>query len=81
MILIDRSNTIKKLYEKISFDKLLSDLLQGCSNKAVTITILQYCYNLVLSTLQHSCYIMTVSDLLEQSCNKSDNVIRLVTSC
>ena len=40
----------------------------------------QYCYNLVSSTLQRSCYIMTVSDLLEP-CNKSNNVIKLVTSC
>jgi hypothetical protein len=24
---------------------------------------------------------MTVSDLLEQPCNKSDNAIKLVTSC
>jgi hypothetical protein len=24
---------------------------------------------------------MTVSDLLEQSCNKSNNIIKLVTSC
>jgi hypothetical protein len=42
--------------------------------------IRQYCYNLVSSTLQRSCYIMTVSDLLEP-CNKSNNVIKLVTSC
>jgi hypothetical protein len=33
------------------------------------------------STLWHSCYIVTVSDLLEQPCNKSDNDINLVTSC
>jgi ArsR family metal-binding transcriptional regulator len=26
-------------------------------------------------------FIMTVSDLLEQSCDKSDNAIKLVTSC
>jgi hypothetical protein len=26
-------------------------------------------------------FIMTVSDLLEQSCNKSDSAIKLVTSC
>ena len=45
---------------------ILSDLLQSCSNKAVTIMIYQYCYNLVLSTLLHSCYIMTVSELLKR---------------
>ena len=27
------------------------------------------------------CYIMTVSDLLEQPCNKSDNINKVVTSC
>jgi hypothetical protein len=60
---------------------ILSDLLQGCSNKSDTVYIQQYCYNLGSSTLWHSCYIMTVSDLLEQPCNKSDNAIKLVASC
>ena len=32
---------------------------------------------LVSSTLLHFCYIMTVSNLLEQPCNKSDNAIKL----
>ena len=31
--------------------------------------------------LQQYCYIMTVSDLLEQPCNKSDNINKVVTSC
>ena len=35
---------------------------------------------LCMTTSEHSCYIMTVSDLLEQPCNKSDNAIKLVTS-
>ena len=50
-------------------------VLRGCSNKAVTIMIYQYCYNFVLSTLWQSYFIMTVSDLSEQPCNKSDNAI------
>jgi uncharacterized lipoprotein YajG len=62
-----------------------SDLLQGCSNKSdITITshditiLLQPCVvNLVTFVL----YIMTVSDLLEQPYYKSDNAIKLVTSC
>ena len=32
---------------------------------------------LLSSTLLHFCYIMTVSNLLEQPCNKSDNAIKL----
>jgi hypothetical protein len=41
---------------------------------------------LVVTTLWHSCYIMTVSGLLEQSCNKSDNAChqacyKLLTAC
>ena len=35
----------------------------------------------MLSALWHSCYIATVSDLLEEPCSKSDNAIELVTSC
>ena len=40
----------------------------------------------VLTNGEHSngvtfLFIMTVSDLLEQHCDKSDNAIKLVTSC
>jgi hypothetical protein len=44
----------------------LSALLQGCSNKSETVMI----YKVDRAKLQQYCYIMTVSDLLEQSCNK-----------
>ena len=49
---------------------------QGCYNHDITILLQPWAVNLVTS-----CYIMTVSDLLEQPCNKFDNAIKLVTSC
>ena len=52
-------------------------ILQGCSNKS------RYSHD--IAVLSQSCVvnlvIMTVSDVLEQSCDKSDNAIKLVTSC
>ena len=55
--------------------KLVTRLFQqGYYSHDITI-LLQPC------VVHHSCYIMTVSDLLEQPCNKSDNAIKLVTSC
>jgi hypothetical protein len=38
-------------------------------------------YSHGITILLQPCYVMTVSDLLEQPCNKSDNAIKLVTSC
>jgi hypothetical protein len=58
----------------------LSDLLQGCSNKSDTVTIKQECYKVDDTRLLQYCYIMTVSDLLEQPCNKPDNINMVVTS-
>ena len=37
--------------------------------------------HLIICNLVTFLFIMTVSDLLEQPCNKSDNAIKLVTSC
>ena len=59
----------------------LSDLSQGCSNKSDTVMInknvtrltTQGCNNTAIS-------IMTVSDLLEQPCNKPDNINKVVNS-
>ena len=49
---------------------------QGCYNHDITILLQPCVVNLVTFLLYQ-----TVSDLLEQPCNKSDNVIKLVTSC
>ena len=51
---------------------------QGCYNHDITILLHLYVVNIITFLLQ---YIMNVSDLLEQPCNKSDNAIKLVTSC
>jgi hypothetical protein len=59
----------------------LPDLSQGCSNKSDTVVInknvtrltTQGCNNTAIS-------IMTVSDLLEQPCNKPDNINKVVNS-
>jgi hypothetical protein len=37
----------------------------------------QTCYKVVLTSLIQYCYIMTVSDLLEQLWNKADNMNKL----
>jgi hypothetical protein len=60
----------------------LSDLLQGCSNKSDTVMhdiarMLQSWRRKVVTILL---YHMTASDLLEQPCNKSDNINEVVTS-
>ena len=68
---------IVKLVNLIDIVKLVTRLFQqGCYNNDITILLQPCVVNLVTS-----CYIMTVSDMLEQTCNKCDNVIKLVTSC
>ena len=59
----------------------LSDLLQGCSNKSDTVMIQQECYKVDDTRLQQYCYIMIVTALLEQPCNKSYNMNKLATGC
>jgi hypothetical protein len=72
----------------------LDKLLTTCNNLVDTIRLVarffqQVRYSHDITTLLQSCvvnlvtflFIMTVSDLLEQPCNKSDNAIKLVTSC
>ena len=50
---------------------------QGCYDRDIAILVQPCVFNLVIF-LTYSDYIMTVSDLLEQPCNKSDNAIKLV---
>ena len=59
----------------------ISDLLQGCPNNSDTFPLSQDCHKVDNTRLQQYCYIMTVSVLLEQPCNKSDSPIKLVTTC
>ena len=57
----------------------LSDLLQGCSNKSDTVMIQQECYKVDNTNLWQYCYVMIVTALLEQPCNKSGNINKVVT--
>ena len=59
----------------------LSDLLQGGSNKSDTVIIRQDCHKVDNTRLQQCCYTMIVTALLQQPCNKSDNINKLVTGC
>jgi hypothetical protein len=69
-------------------------LLTICNNlvdiiRLVTRLFQQVRYSHDIAVLLQACvvnlvtflFIMTVSDLLEQPCDKSDNAIKLVTSC
>ena len=62
---------------------VLSDLLQGCSNKSDTGMIKQDCHEVDKTRLQRYSYIMIVKALLEQPCNnyKSDSINKIATSC
>jgi hypothetical protein len=62
----------------------LSDLSQGCSNKSDTVMINKNVTRLTTQGCKNTAiclYIMTVSDLLEQPCNKPDNINKVVTNC
>ena len=60
--------------------RLFTRLFQlGCYNHNITMLLQRCVVNLVTFLLYHDC--ITVSDLLQQPCNKSDNSIELVTSC
>jgi hypothetical protein len=59
------------LHDRVS--SIFTSLIQSRYNEIVT-RLTQGYNNIVISY-------MTVSDLLEQTCNKSDNAIKLVTSC
>ena len=73
-----------------SCQQVWNKLLTTCNNlvdiiRLVTRLFQQGCYNHDITILLQPCvvnyYIMTVSDLFEQTCNKCDNVIKLITSC
>jgi hypothetical protein len=57
--------------------RLVTSLFQQVRYSYDIAVLLQPC----VVTLVTFLFIMTVSDLLEQPCNKSDNAIKLVTSC
>lgn len=58
----------------------LSDFLEGYCNKSDTSIISQH-YKLQSCVVNLVCYIIIVLDLSEEYCDKSDNVIRIATSC
>ena len=70
-----------------SCQQVWNKLLTTCNNlvnivRIVTKLFQQGFYSHDITILLQPCVvIMTVSDLLEQLCNKSDNAIKLVTSC
>jgi hypothetical protein len=63
--LVDIIRLVARLLQQVQYNHDITILLQPCVVNLVTFLF----------------YIMTVSDLLEQPCNKSDNAIKLVTSC
>jgi hypothetical protein len=72
----DAIKLVTSCYQLVTTLLILSDLIRLFQQ-------VRYSHDktILLQPLLHSCYIMTVSDLLEQPCNKSDNAIKLVTSC
>jgi hypothetical protein len=66
--LVDIIRLVASVFQQVRYSHDITVLLQPCV------------VNLVTFLLYHD-YIMTVSDLLEQPCNKSDKAIKLVTSC
>ena len=63
--LVDIIRLVAKLFQQVRYSHNITILLQPC-----VVNLLTFLFS-----------IMTVSDLLEQPCNKSDNAIKLVTSC
>ena len=59
----------------------LSDLLQDCSNKSDTVMNKNVTRSTTRGCTEQYAYIMTVSYLLEQPCNNSDKINKVVTSC
>ena len=89
------STSLEQVVFVISCQQVWNKLLTTCSNlvdifKRAARFFQQGCYNHDIKILLSPCvvnlvtfwlYIMNVSDMLEQPCNKSDNAIKLVTSC
>ena len=63
--LVDIIRLVTRLFKQDCYNHDITILLQPCAVNVVTFLL----------------YIVTVSDLLEQPCNKSYNAIELVTSC
>ena len=60
----------------------LSDLLlQGCPNSLVQLRSNKNVTRLMKTRLKQYCYIMIVTDLLDQPCDKSNKISNDVTSC
>ena len=74
--------SVHKLSTQVVFALLMAllDFLQVCSNMSDTVMMYQEFYKDDDTRLQQYCYIMTVSDLLERPCNKSDNINKVVTT-
>ena len=83
-----------KLCSHCLFPVVVTSLGQAANNLKQAWWHYQTCYKVVLTSLIQSwynknvtrlitqgCYIMTVSNLLEQPCDKSDNINKVVTSC
>ena len=82
---------VARLFEQVRYSHDITILLQPCVVNLVTFLLYQDCIRLAQSLIMPSaCYKLltacsklvtkTVSDLLEQPCNKSNNAIKLVTS-
>jgi hypothetical protein len=68
-----------------SCQQVQNKLLTTCNDLVDIIRLVarlfqQVRYNDVTTLSRQPCYIMTVSDLLEQTCNKSDNAKKVVPS-
>ena len=66
-------------------NRFVTTCLQTCNNLCVftrvVVTSLQANCNKSVHKLSFALYIITVSTLLEQSCNKFDNIKKVVTIC
>jgi hypothetical protein len=67
--LADIIRLVARLFQQVRYSHDITILLQPCVVNLVTMVHVTFLF------------IMTVSYLLEQPCNKSDNAIKLVTSC
>ena len=71
------NNLLTTCNKLVGIIRLVARLFQQVRNSHDIAVLLQPCVVNLVTFL----FIMTVSDLLEQPCDKSDNAIKLVTSC
>ena len=76
LLVLSCQQVVPYLWQLVTSLTRISDLLQGCSNSSDTVLFSQVCHKAVTTLLYHA-----VSVLLEQSCNRSDSPIKLVTIC